>query len=148
MFYYQIKHSFFFSEILIYLETMNNIAYFSIILAINIALSLSLYSDSNRFYLYKFNNSMAFKFDLNFENMYLLESFYQTSEQKLDLMRCIALSSKNNLTKAISYEVNADLTVSCKSYSPLNFLSVDIFVPAPLQSRIYLITQIKIIKCK
>ena len=127
---------------------MNDIGYQFIIIAIKIALSLGLHSDSIKFYLYKFNNSMAFKFDLNFENMYLLESFYQTSEQKLDLMRCIALSSKNNLTKAISYEVNADLTVSCKSYSPLNFLSVDIFVPASLQSRIYLRREIKIIKCK
>ena len=126
---------------------MKKIAKHFIILTFNIALSLSLQSDSNKFYLYKFNNRMAFKFNLNFENMYLLES-YQTSEQTLDLMRCIALSSKNVLTKAISYEVNADLTVSCKSYSPLNFLSVDIFVPASLQSRIYLITQIKIIKCK
>ena len=128
---------------------MNNIAYFSIIIAIKIALSLSLHSDSNRFYLYKFNNSMAFKFDLNFENMYLLES-YQTNEQKLDFMRCIALSSKNILAKAISYVVNDDLTVSCKSYSPLNFVSTDILVPASSDSRIYLRKEIKMInfKCK
>ena len=130
---------------------MKNIAYHFIILTIKIVLSLSLHSDSNKFYLYKFNNSMAFKFDLNFENMYLLES-YQTSEQKFGIMRCISLSSKNILTKAISYEVNADLTVSCKSYSPLNFLSTDILVPASLQSRsrIYIRKEIKIIKfnCK
>jgi hypothetical protein len=114
-----------------------------VIYAIKIVLCLSLNSDPIKFYSYKFNNSKAFCFNLNFENRYLLESF-STSEQTFSILSCISLSSKNSLAKAISYEVNDDLSISCKSFSPLNLLSTDILISASSKSRIYLRKEIEI----
>ena len=114
-----------------------------VIYAIKIVLCLSLNSDPIKFYAYKFNNSKAFSFNLNFENRYLLESF-STSDQTFSLLSCISLSSKNSLAKAISFEVNDDLSISCKSFSPLNLLSTDILISASSKSRIYLKKEIEI----
>jgi hypothetical protein len=116
---------------------------FIIIYTINIALSSTMNSDPIKLYLFKFNESTTFKFDLNFENMYMLES-HDALDQKFHLMRCLSRTSKNNSNKVISFEVNNDSTISCKSYSPLNLLSTDILVPAPANSMIYLRHEIKI----
>ena len=89
-----------------------------IIYALNIALSLCLDYET-------FTFKKGLKFTSNFENMSLIESFI-TNDQVFNRMKCILKNSKNSLVLAISFEVGADSSKICQSYSKSNFQPTDI----------------------
>lgn len=86
-----------------------------LLISINALLSLGI--NLKKFDLYQFENELNFKFVQDFENSYLLEDFHVTNENSLKLLKCLVLSSKNRLTKSVSYELTNSSTIRCKSYS-------------------------------
>lgn len=86
-----------------------------LIISINSILSIS--TNLNKFALFKLGNEKNFKFIQNFENSYLLKNFQVREDNSFKLLNCLLLSSKNNLTKSVSYELTNNTIVNCKSYS-------------------------------
>ena len=93
-----------------------------LIIIYNITFWLGLNSQPVTYKLYSNNNNKRHEIKSNSsydETAYLLES-YQTTDQSFSLIRCISLVSRQICNKAISYQVNDDFTIDCKSYSSLN----------------------------
>ena len=92
-----------------------------LIIIYNITFWLGLNSQPVTYKLYNKNKSQELKSNSSYnETAFLLES-YHTTDQRFSLIKCIALYSRQSCTKAISYEVNDNFTINCKSYSSLNF---------------------------
>ena len=87
-----------------------------VLISVEIALGLCLNVNSIKFKLYKFNGCQSVKFTPNFESMFLSESF-RSNCQTFSILKCLSLSLKNSSIKAITYQVNDDSTIDCKSYS-------------------------------
>ena len=77
-----------------------------LIISLNIALVLTF---NSRYTAYTYNDMKALNFGLNYESKHLLET-YTSRDQTFRIMKCIMLFSKS-ASKAISYEVNTDLTI-------------------------------------
>ena len=93
-----------------------------IIFAMNIALSFCLEFKTTKFKPFSYNNTKDLKFS---SDMNLIES-YITNDQAFNHMKCIAKSSKNSLTQAISYQVDQYSSKTCKAYSNSNIQPSDI----------------------
>ena len=106
------------------------------ILIIKMASSLGLNISITSFKSFNYNGSINYKLGSTFESSFLLKSF-KSRLQTLSQTKCILLGLKNNFTLAISYEVNEDSTILCKSYSSSNFKS-DSFEKSTTKSKIYL----------
>ena len=104
--------------------------------------SLGLNTDSNNYKLHKNNGSSNFKFSSRFESSHLLDS-YSNTLSKFSPAECIFRLSQKNLVVAISYEINDNSTIYCKSYSSLTFLSTDI-----LETQTKSIIYLRINKCE
>ena len=120
---------------------MNILISFGLI-TFKIAVVIGLNSNSMRFKLFSFNGSQNFKFTSNFESMFLSES-YRSNRQTFSILKCLSLSLKNSSIKAITYQVNNDSTIDCKSYSPSIIEFTDIIATSH-QVKLYLSNDITI----
>ena len=113
-----------------------------LLISINALLSLGI--NLKKFDLYQFENELNFKFVQDFENSYLLEDFHVTNENSLKLLKCLVLSSKNRLTKSVSYELTNSSTIRCKSYSSYLQNSSHAEISLSSQSKIFSMTREKL----
>ena len=113
-----------------------------LIISINALLSLGI--NLKKFDLYQFDNELNFKFVQDFENSYLLGDFHVTNGNTLKLLKCLVLSSKNRLTKSVSYELTNSSTIHCKSYSSYLQNSSQAEISSSSQSKIFFMTREKL----
>ena len=110
---------------------------FLIILASTTELSLCNILNTFQFSLFELNNLKTLKYNQNFDGEYLLQS--TESSKPFNLFKCLSLCTKNELTKAITYEVyNNSENVICKSYSDFSVEPNDTEIINSSQSVIFI----------
>ena len=107
-----------------------------------IAFGLGLNLTSVMYTLHQYRDNLSFKFTPNFEKMHLFES-NKVNRPKFSIVECLSLTYTNIAIGAITYELNNDSTIDCRSYSTSIIKYSDLIITSS-QDKLYLSNDITI----